>query len=89
MARLDERLVRCISSVVPTMTEESIRAVDVASLMDVDSLAAVTLLTLINEEFGVDMDLDNLLKLGSFKAVQQFLCEQVLEAPPAEKQMMK
>ena len=89
MAELHERLVRCVSSVVPTMTEEGVRAVDVASLMDVDSLAAVTLLALINEEFGVDMDLEDLLKLGSFQAVQQFLCEQVFEIPPVDKQRMK
>ncbi len=73
-----DRLVRCFSSVFPVLTEEEIQAANLASLSDLDSLAAVILLTVIDEEFGVDIDLDRLLKLGSFEAVRQHLCEQAV-----------
>jgi acyl carrier protein len=77
VAESDDRLVRCFSSVFPALTEEEIRAADVALLSDMDSLAGVTLLALIDEEFSVDMDLERLLGLGTFDAVQRYLHEQI------------
>jgi acyl carrier protein len=77
-AELDDRLVRCISSVLPTLTEEEIRAAEVGQLVEADSLTGVTLVALINEEFGVDLDLEGLLRLGNFKRVREhLLAEQV------------
>jgi acyl carrier protein len=75
MDKLDERLMHCFSSVFPEMNDEGIRSADVVHLADVDSLAAVTLVALIDEEFGVDMDLEGLLSLGNFEAVRQALLE--------------
>jgi acyl carrier protein len=83
VAELDHRLVRCILSVFPTLTEKEGRAAKMASLMDVDSLAAVTLVALIDEEFGVDIDLEGLLRLGSFEALQQFLASKLSQRCPA------
>jgi acyl carrier protein len=71
--KMDDRLVRCISSVFPTLSEQEIREAEVAELADVDSLTAVTLVALINEEFGLDVDLDVLLKLGDFKGICEYL----------------
>jgi acyl carrier protein len=68
-----DRLVRCFSSVFPTLSEADIRASNVVPLFDIDSLAGVTLVTLIDQEFGVDVDLPDLLELGSFEAISQFL----------------
>jgi len=68
-----DRLVRCFSSVFPTLSEAEIRASDVVPLFDIDSLAGVTLVTLIDQEFGVNVDLPDLLELGSFEAISQFL----------------
>ena len=82
MADLDERLVRCILSVFPTLTREGARAAEMELLMDADSLAAVTLVALIDEEFEVDIDLEGLLKLGSFDALQQFLVSKLLQPCP-------
>lgn len=76
MAELDTRLVRCIASVFPNLTDEDIRTADVSQLMTVDSLAAVTLVAVIYEEFGVDLDLEGLLKLGNFQAIREHLREQ-------------
>lgn len=73
MTESQDRLVRCFSSVFPTLSEAEIRASDVVQLFDVDSLAGVTLVTLIDQEFGVNVDLPDLLELGSFEAISQFL----------------
>lgn len=75
MSEQDDRLVRCFASVFPTLSEQEIRTCDVVPLFDLDSLAGVTLVTLIDEEFGVDVELSDLLELGSFAAIGQFLCE--------------
>jgi acyl carrier protein len=69
----DDRLVRCFASVFPTLSEREIRASNVATLFDLDSLAGVTLVTLIDEEFGVNVEPPELLQLGSFEAVTEFL----------------
>lgn len=75
MSEQEDQLVRCFASVFPTLSEGEIRACDVVRLSDVDSLAGVTLVTLIDEEFGVDVELSDLLELGSFAAIEQFLQE--------------
>jgi len=53
VAELYDRLVRCFSSVFPALTDTDICAADVALLMNTDSLAGVTLVSLIDEEFGL------------------------------------
>ena len=73
MAELDDRLVRCFSSVFPTLTRDEIWAADVTSLINVDSLAGVTLVAVIDEEFGVEIDLEGLLELGTFQTIQEYL----------------
>lgn len=75
MTELHDRLVRCFASAFPTLSEKEILAANVALLSDLDSLAGVTLVTLIHEEFGVDVDLEELLELGTFEAIQEFLRE--------------
>ena len=84
MTESQDRLVRCFSSLFPTLSEEEIRASDVVHLFDVDSLAGVTLVTLIDQEFGVNVDLPDLLELGSFEAISQFLQEQNSSEVPHE-----
>jgi acyl carrier protein len=73
MSEQDDRLVRCFASVFPTLSEGEIRASDIVPLFNLDSLAGVTLVTLIDQEFGVNVDLPDLLELGSFEAISQFL----------------
>jgi acyl carrier protein len=79
-AEFDDRLVRCISSVLPTLAEEEIRSAEVQHLADADSLTVVTLVALINDEFGLDLDLEDLLKLGDFERICEYLRD---EQPPA------
>ena len=75
MTELDNRLFRCISSIFPNVSVADIRELDVARLMDMDSLAAVTLVAVIDEEFGVTVDAEILREFGTFHAIRQYLCE--------------
>jgi len=85
VAELYDRLVRCFSSVFPALTDTDICAADVALLMNTDSLAGVTLVSLIDEEFGVEMDLEDLSGLGTFEAIHEFLKKKSLSSPtPSE-----
>jgi acyl carrier protein len=77
---LDNRLFRCISSVCPNLTDKDIRELNVSSLVDIDSLAAVTLVALIDDEFGVMLDSESLMKLGNFRAIRQYLWEKTSSA---------
>lgn len=76
MIQLNDRLVRCFLSVFPAFTEETIRAGTNEYVDDMDSLAGVTLATLIDEEFGVHLDSDQLLKLRTVDSVQRYIEEQ-------------
>ena len=40
-----------------------------------DSLVGVSLVTVIDEEFGVQIDLPDLMELGSFDAIHQYLSQ--------------
>jgi len=75
MSEQEDQLVRCFASVFPTLSEGEIRACNVIPLFDLDSLAGVTLVTLIDEEFGVSVDISDLVELGSFEAIVRFLRE--------------
>ena len=84
MSEQDERLVRCFASVFPTLSEGEIRASSIGQLFEVDSLAGVTLLALIDQEFGVNAELSDLLELGSFEAISHFVQGQNTSEVPDE-----
>ncbi|MFZ0964870.1 MAG: acyl carrier protein [Terriglobia bacterium] len=87
MSEQEDRLVRVFASVFPTLSEAEIRASALTPLFDLDSFAGVTLVTLIDQEFGVNVDLSDLLELGSFAAISQFLRERNPSSmPPQERE---
>lgn len=75
MDEIGHHLTRCILSIFPSLTDDEIRRSDVSQLAAADSLAAVTLIALLNEEFDANLDLEELLRLGSFDAVRKYLDE--------------
>ena len=72
MVELEDKLVKCFTSVFPDLTAEQIRAARVGSVPGWDSIATVTLLAVIQEEFGVDLDLERLPEL-TFAAIKNDL----------------
>jgi acyl carrier protein len=62
------RLRKCFSGVFPDLNEEQLLQASAAGLTQWDSLATLNLLALIEEEFGVSIDLDDLEEAPSFKS---------------------
>jgi acyl carrier protein len=73
MDNLDNRLVRCFSSVFPELNEDQIRNASVDSVSAWHSLASVTLIAVLQEEFGLQVNLADLPNLVSFSAVQNYV----------------
>jgi len=67
------RLLRCFAAVFPTLTLEEIPGTSVESVGVWDSLAAVTLAAVIQDEFNVEIDPSDLPELTSFEAFQIYL----------------
>ena len=84
MSEQEDRLLRCFASVFPTLSEGEIRTSNIVPLFNLDSLAGVTLVTLIDQEFGVDVELQDLLDLGSFETISQFLRKRSRSGMPHE-----
>ena len=76
MPEVESRLIRCFSSVFPMLAADEIRSANLPSLIEMDSLAGVTLLAVIDEEFCVQMDLDGIMALGTFQALLQHISGQ-------------
>jgi acyl carrier protein len=73
MSQVENRLIRCFASVFPGLTQEDIRLISAESTGSWDSLSAVTLAALIQEEFRVDIDPQALPDLDSFEAFRIYL----------------
>lgn len=74
----DDRLMRCFASAFPSATRDEIKTAKFEAISDWDSLRGVTLLAVLDEEFGVQIDLPELLELGTFDAVKQYLLQRGL-----------
>jgi len=73
MDNLESRLVNCFSSVFPDLSEEQIRNASVQSVPEWNSLAAVTLVAVLQEEFSLQVNLADLPRLVSFAAVKTYV----------------
>jgi acyl carrier protein len=63
------RLQKCFSIVFPNLTDKDTLAARVGGIPEWDSLATVKLSALIEEEFGVPLDLDDFEETMSFQSL--------------------
>ena len=75
MSLNDDRLIRCFASIFPTATREDITTVHLEAMPGWDSLRGVTLLAVLDEEFGVQMDLQELLDFGTYLVIKERLVQ--------------
>jgi len=68
-----QRLTRCFQTVFPDLPVTEIATASTATLAAWDSVAAITLMNVIEDEFGFEMDLDDLADLDSFDKVYSYL----------------
>jgi acyl carrier protein len=73
MSDLQERLARCFSLVFPELSREEVPRASQASLAAWDSVASITLLNVVEEEFQIQLDLDVLGDLTSFDLVLDYM----------------
>jgi acyl carrier protein len=73
MSEQEDRLARCFASVFPGLMPEEIRTASAESVAAWDSLAAVTLVAVVQQEFGVEINPLDLPELSSFDALRTYL----------------
>jgi acyl carrier protein len=66
MDETEARLRRCFSAVFPSLSSAAIVTADATNTEEWDSVASVTLFATIEEEFGIQIDLDEATGLLSF-----------------------
>ena len=77
MSNQEQLLIRCFASVFPGLTEEEIQNASTDSVGIWDSLSTVTLVAVIQEEFGLEIDPEVLPNLDSFQAFYGYLLQNV------------
>ena len=73
MDNVTEKLTSCFASVFPKLDASRIPAASVKTVPEWDSLAQVNLLSLIGEEFGIDIDFEDFEDATSFEAIGECL----------------
>jgi acyl carrier protein len=76
MNDIQERVTRCFSNVFPDLPEEEIPRASTASLPAWDSVAHITLLSSISEEFGRPFELEDYEELVSYPLIVDWLEKQ-------------
>lgn len=73
MAELESRLANCFATAFPELDPQEIPSVAMGSLASWDSLAGITLLSLIEEEFSLSISPDDVADLVSFELILDYL----------------
>jgi acyl carrier protein len=73
MGNTASRLAECFGAVFPGLGEKEIPKAEMASLADWDSLASVTLIGVVEEEFGIEVAPEDLEQFVSFERVLDYL----------------
>jgi acyl carrier protein len=73
MNNIKERVARCFSNVFPGLPQDQLSRASTASLASWDSMAQVTLLSSIGEEFGLVFELEDFDELVSYALIVDYL----------------
>lgn len=73
MDNTEQRLLQIFQTVFPDLPSDKIRSASQDSVENWDSVAAITLMNLIEEEFEIQMDFDDAANLTSFSKVLDYL----------------
>jgi acyl carrier protein len=67
------RLANCFLTLFPNLTAEEIESASPTTVTGWDSLSSLTLLTLVGEEFNLEMDFEDLLEGLSYQRILEYL----------------
>jgi acyl carrier protein len=73
MSNLDDRLIECFRAVLPNIHPDDMRTVTMRSAPGWDSVVTITLISLIEESFGVETQPDDIEHLTSFETIRAYL----------------
>jgi acyl carrier protein len=73
MADVDARLARCFCAVFPKLTAETAAKARIEGVEGWDSMATITLVNVVEEEFGLEIDPNDLAKMVSFESVLAYI----------------
>ena len=73
MNDLDERLIDCFRAVLPNIEHDEMKSVTMQSAPGWDSVMTITLITLIEESFGVETLPEDIEHLTSFQTIRAYL----------------
>lgn len=73
MDEMEQRLAACFSMVLPELAPREISQASATSVESWDSVATVTLLAVIEEEFGISLDEENPAWFNSFQNILTYL----------------
>ena len=73
MADVETRLVGCFQAVFPNLSEADVKVASQERIEQWDSVAAITLVNVIEEEFSIQIDYDRLPDLDTFRKVLEYL----------------
>jgi acyl carrier protein len=79
MNDVDARLVRCFQAVFPDLPEADLLRATQDSVKTWDSVAMITLVNVVDEEFNIQLDLEQIDRLNSFEGLRSHL--QDIERP--------
>jgi len=77
VADVKTRLLDCFAAVFPALSPEDILRADHHNVGQWDSVASVTLFATVEEEFGMELDLEDLPGLTSFEKILAYLTSKV------------
>lgn len=73
MDELRQRLTDCFQVVFPALPQEKIATASPETVAEWDSVAGLTLMTVVEEKFALQIDLDDLASLDSFESFYSYL----------------
>jgi acyl carrier protein len=75
MDEMGKRLAACFSAVLPELSTDEIHQASATSVGSWDSVATVTLLAVVEEEFGISIEAENPAQFDSFQHFLDYLRE--------------
>jgi acyl carrier protein len=77
MDNIEERLIKVFETVFPDLSPEQIVAATQSTVSAWDSVAAITLMNVMEEEFSIEIDFDRAAELSSFSEILGYVKETV------------
>ena len=73
LSEIEDRLVSTFETVFPNLSSDEIRSAEQSNIEDWDSITAINLITVLEEQFDVELDFEEASKHTSFRGIANYL----------------